>query len=87
MSFDTEKFLFIQNCNLRIFASKLFEGIGISQNVIANISISMSSEKFSPHYQSGFQLVSSVFNGIETNALLGTKIWDLVLLEVKQKNI
>ena len=43
----------------------------------------MHTENFSPHHQSGFQ--DRFFNEIKTIALLGPKIWDLVLLEIKQK--
>ena len=62
---------------MQIFASENFKDRrGIAPNVFVNISISVSPENFSPHYQSGFQLnpVRLTFNGTETIALLGPRV-------------
>ena len=89
-SIERERSVSIQTCNLRIFASEIFKGSKrIALNVFSKILISLPTENFSPHYQSGFFIswneVGSVFNGTETIALLGPKNWDLVLLVINQK--
>ena len=55
--FSIETDLSIQTRNLPILATDIFkDSEGIARNEFANILISMPSENFSPHYQSGFQL-------------------------------
>ena len=58
-------------------ASKIFEDI-FSFNIFASYDL---------HYQSEFgrSLVKSAFNETETISYLGLRIWDLVPLEMKQK--
>ena len=53
--------------------------------VFANISVSMPAENYIISLVFSLAQVNSVFNGTDTIALLGPKIWDLVLLEAKPK--
>ena len=47
----------IQTCNLGAFANKIFkDSKGNAPNAFANILISLPPKKFSPRFQSGFQL-------------------------------
>ena len=83
---DRDGSVSIQTRNLRILATEIFkDSKGIARNVFGNALISMSlkipvriiSLVFS------WTQVRSVFNGIEKIALLGSKIMDLKLLEMK----
>lgn len=62
---------------------------GIAPKVFANMLISMPHSNFSPNYHPGFSWIQvrSVFKGTKIIALLGPKLWDLVLLEIKHLQV
>ena len=66
----------------KIFARKIF-----ARKIFADIFSSNSRANYNLRYQPEFSkpLVSSIFNGTETISNLGPRIWNLVLLEMKQK--
>ena len=59
----------------------------VSKAIFSDIFGCNSRANYDPRYQPKFSrpLVKSVFNGIETISYLGPRIWDLVLLKMKQK--
>ena len=66
----------------KIFARKIF-----ARKIFADIFSSNSRANYNLRYQPEFSkpLVRSIFNGTETISNLGPRIWNLVLLEMKQK--
>ena len=60
---------------------------GSAPKIFADIFSCNSRANYDLRYQSEFSrpLVKSVFNGTETISYLGPRIWDLVHLEIKQK--
>ena len=77
----------IQTRNLQSEVFKNWKGI--SPKVFSNILISVLPENFSRQHQSGFSWTQarSEFNGTKTIALLGPKVWNLVLLVINKKKI
>ena len=87
MFFDRGTSVSIQICNFRIFVYEIFrDSRGIAPNVFADILISVPPENIIYLVSTWIQ-GRSVFNGTKTIAILGPKMWDLLLdLVIDQKN-
>ena len=74
--------------NLQTLATEVYEvSKCIARKIFADIFSSNSRANYNLRYQPEFSkpLVRSIFNGTETISNLGPRIWNLVLLEMKQK--
>ena len=87
-SFSTDRSVSVQTRNLRFFANEIFKDSKEWLQTYSLISLSQCPLKTSVHTISlvfSWVQIRSVFNGTETIALLGLKIWNLVLLVINQK--
>ena len=78
----------LHTCNLQTLAIEMYKvSKGMAPKIFADIFSCNSRANYDLRYQSEFSrpLVKSVFNGTETISNLGPTIWDLVPLEMKQK--
>ena len=74
--------------NLQTLAIEIYKvSKGIAPKIFADIFSCNSRANYNLRYESEFSrpLVKSVLNGTETMSYLGPRIWDLVPLEMKQK--
>ena len=80
--------LLVQNCNLQTLVAELYKvSKGIALKIFSYIFSSNSRVSYDLRCQSEFSrpLEKSVFNGTETGSYLDSRIWDLVPIEMKQK--
>ena len=85
---DRDKSVSIHTRNLQILATEMFKvSKGIAPKIFADIFTRKPPSDYNLRYQSDYRRpqIRSVLNGTETIAFLGPKIWDLVPLEIKQK--
>ena len=85
---DQDRSVSVHTRNLQALAIEMYKvSKGIAPKIFADIFSCNSRANYDLRYQSEFSrpLVKSVFNGTETISNLGPTIWDLVPLEMKQK--
>ena len=85
---DQDRSVSVHTRNLQTLAIEMYKvSKGIAPKIFADIFSCNSRANYDLRYQSEFSrpLVKSVFNGTETISNLGPTIWDLVPLEMKQK--
>ena len=85
---DQGRSVSVHTPNLHTLAIEMYKvSKGIAPKIFADIFSCNSRANYDLRYQSEFSrpLVKSVFNGTETISNLGPMIWDLVPLEMKQK--
>ena len=85
---DKSRSVSVHTRNLQTFAVEMYKvSKGIALKIIADIFNCNSRANYDLRYQSEFSrpLVKSAFNATETISYLGPRIWDLVPLQIKQK--
>ena len=85
---DQDRSVSVHTRNLQALAIEMYKvSKGIAPKIFADIFRYISRANYDLRYQSEFSrpLVKSVFNGTEATSYLGPRIWDLVPLEMKQK--
>ena len=86
--FDQDRSVSVHNPNLQTLAIEMYKvSKRIASKIFADIFSCISQVNYDLRYQSEFSrpLVKSVFNGTETISYLGSWIWDLVPLKMKQE--
>ena len=83
-----EDFVSVHTCNQQTFAIEMYKlSRCIAMKIFEGIFSYSSRVNYNLRYQSEFSrpLVKLVFNGTETFSYSGLRVWDLVLLQMKQK--